>query len=114
MKMKSKKCDEPAERFEAWLSGEDLKRAREAMRAAGSRRKSDFVRQRLTQAAGADQACETGKLCLSLNAAILMLHETDQPEEIASQLARIQELLRLLILARLPEHTPEGKNCDHI
>ena len=92
-----------AERFEAWLSGEDLTRARAAMRASGCRKKSVFVRQRLVRAAGPDRAAETGALCLAVNAALLELAEVDHPEAVLALLEDIGNLLRLLILARLPD-----------
>ena len=91
------------ERFEAWLSGEDLARARAAMRASGCRKKSVFVRQRLVQEAGSGSAAESGTLCMAVNAALLELEEADHPEVILARLDAIRDLLRLLILTRLPE-----------
>jgi len=101
------RIDEKPERFEAWLSGEDLARARAGMRAAGIRKKSDFVRLRLTQVAGSssDRASENGSLCLELNEAVLVLQQADQSHEVTVQLDRIRELLGLLILARLPDQS---------
>ena len=91
-----------AERFEALLSGEDLARAKAAMRASGCRKKSAFVRQRLVQEAGSASAPQTGALCLAVNAALLGLEAADPPEAILSRLDDIRDLLRLLILTRLP------------
>lgn len=91
------------ERFEALLSGEDLARARAAMRASGCRKKSAFVRQRLVQGAGSATATETGALCLAVNAALLELEAADHPEVILSRLDDIRDLLRLMILTRLPD-----------
>lgn len=107
------RIDEKPERFEAWLSGEDLARARAGMRAAGIRKKSDFVRMRLTQVAGSspDRASETGALCLTLNETLLMLQEADQLPELTAHLDRITELLRLLILASLPDQTMPTVPC---
>jgi hypothetical protein len=104
MPSKHMTTDEGPERFEAWLSGEDLARARAAMRAAGIRKKSDFVRQRLSRPAGTERASETGEICLSLNEVLLTLQEADQPAAVEARLVRVAELLRLLILARLPDH----------
>ncbi|WP_201156916.1 hypothetical protein [Rhodobaculum claviforme] len=97
-----------AERFEAWLSGEDLMHARAAMRASGCRKKSDFVRQRLVRGAGLASASETGKLCLAVNATLLELEQADHPEAVRARLDDLRDLLRLLILARLPDtHSPK-------
>lgn len=92
-----------AERFEALLSGEDLARAKAAMRASGCRKKSAFVRQRLVRGGGSASAAETGALCLAVNEALLRLEEADHPEAILAHLGEIRDLLRLLILTRLPE-----------
>ena len=92
------------ERFEAWLDGPDLMHARAAMRAAGIRKKSDFVRLRLTQPPGSDHASETGALCLAVNDTLLTLQEIDHPQDLVQRLDDIRDLLQLLILVRLPEH----------
>ena len=96
--------EEPAERFEAWLSGDDLTRARAAMRSSGCRKKSDFVRQRLVRDAGPSSAAGTGALCLAVNDALLELKGADHSEAVLTRLDEIRDLLRLLVLARLPEH----------
>jgi hypothetical protein len=91
-----------AERFEAWLSGDDLDRVRAAMRAAGARKKSAFVRQCLLQANGAASAADTGAFTLAINDALLVLGDMPQPEEILFQLEQINKLLAQLILSRRP------------
>lgn len=92
-----------AERFEAWLSGEDLACARAAMLASGCRKKSAFVRQRLVRGAGSVNAAETGALCLAVNEALLQLEQANQPGTVLACLDEIRDLLRLLILVRLPD-----------
>lgn len=91
------------ERFEVRLSGEDLARARAAMLASGCRKKSVFVRQQLVRGGGSASAAETGALALAVNEALLKLEEADHPEAILAHLGEIRDLLRLLILTRLPE-----------